>query len=221
MPHTAFAAADRPKRGLPETFVMRTSFEHRPIPRGSRPRSSPLVPWFFVAFVTGALAACAHGGATSAKRATAGSVATEPIPTAVNTSDAVGATSLTSADVPAAPLRPEDRSEGARSDDMTLTGIQGSDLAVTELIHQRLAEAGFDESREPLEIVTTAGNVVLRGRVGSPAERDDVERIVRLVSGVAGVDNRLTTEHSVFPDAAAPEIPLAPGRPSDERSTPP
>jgi len=76
--------------------------------------------------------------------------------------------------------------------DVNPVEIAGRDGRITDAIYGGLL--GDDALRElapEVDITTSNGNVVLRGRVASPAERDQIESKARHTPGVLGVDDRI------------------------------
>ena len=79
----------------------------------------------------------------------------------------------------------------------TSASTQMSDSSITTSIKSQLITSSAVKARD-VDVNTEEGVVYLTGRVGSPAERTEAERIARSVSGVREVKNDLEVgdEHS-------------------------
>jgi hyperosmotically inducible periplasmic protein len=84
----------------------------------------------------------------------------------------------------------------ARDRGSTLTPMSQSenelDRSITQKIRQSIVDEGnFSTNAKNVKIITANGVVTLRGVVNNDAERNEVGRRARSISGVRNVDNQL------------------------------
>lgn len=75
-------------------------------------------------------------------------------------------------------------------------GAPMDEASVSNRVIQALVESG-QVTPMGIRVDAVGGNIVLRGAVASPAEREQAEAIARTVPGVAHVENRLTATDTV------------------------
>jgi osmotically-inducible protein OsmY len=70
-------------------------------------------------------------------------------------------------------------------------GGSEADRELTANIRKAVTQDQFSTDAKNIKIITTGGNVTLRGPVKDAQERQAVESAVKGVTGVASVDNQL------------------------------